>query len=573
MKNFIFSLLFVLAFVTGAIGQTTLVDFETVSDPLVEPFNLTSYTNGVANPDGTGFVGEAVKDGDAFWGGINIYFGGDIDLSAAGDKFSIDFYTEDAGANDSILFKFQLFNRYGGSSTVEVDAYYSDANDPTVGAWKTLEFAIPDSISGSYNQMVIFFGWTYSSDGDTYYFDNVVAPGYTAYGNTDVTFNITDKFNNTQNLQLFIDGTESTLTQTDNVYSVTESLASYNVTVGQDQGMYEVVYSYDAFGETVRDTTSLTVGNSTGAQEVTKIIVVEEVEDGTANAISVDGTAPVIDGVIDDVWGNAKMHGLQSNGWWGSATPLYSYYKVMWDISNVYILNYVEDATPHNGGANPWDNDNVELFFDMNQSSSDTFDGDDFQIRCVRGLDTWTGSANVDATWAEPVERAQAEMANNAGYIIEWAIPWTSLSSSFLPLTSTEFNFDVIAADDADGVGGRDYLTAWNTNADQNYYSTTLYGTITLSDMTNEVAINDVAPVPGLSLYPNPVANQLYIQAGNTIKDVVIYDVVGRETNTINNVDNKSVVLNVSDLNNNSIYIVKVIDNQGNISSRKITVK
>ncbi|PLX25507.1 MAG: hypothetical protein C0599_00455 [Salinivirgaceae bacterium] len=573
MKNFIFSLLFVAAFVTGAIGQTTVVDFETVSDPLVEPFNLTAYYNGVANPDGTGLVGQAVKDGSAFWGGINIYFGGDIDLSGTGDVFTIDFYTEDAGVNDSILFKFQLFNRYGGSETVEVDAFYSDANDPTVGAWKTLTFAIPDDVSGSYNKMVIFFGWEWSNDGDVYYYDNIVAPGYNAYGNTDVTFSITDKFNNSNNLQLFVDGTEATLTQTDNVYTATESLASYNVTVGQDQGIYEVVYSYDAFGETMRDTASVIVGNTSGAQEITKIIILEEQEDGTGFAIDVDGTAPVIDGVIDDVWSNAKMHALQQGSWWGSQTPLYSYYKVMWDIYNVYILNYVEDATPQNGGANPWDNDNIELFFDMNQSASDGFDSDDWQIRCVRGLDTWTGSANVDDTWAADVERAQAEMADNACYIIEWAIPWTSLSNSFLPLSGTEFNFDVIAADDVDGAGGRDYLISWATTADQNYYNTALYGTITLSDMTNEVAINEVAPVPGLSVYPNPVVNQLYVQAANPIKDVVIYDVVGRETTNINNLDSKTVTLNVSDLNSSAIYIVKIIDNEGNISSRKITVK
>ena len=573
MKNFILSFLFIFALVSGAIGQTTLVDFETVSDPFVEPFNLTAYTNGVENPNGDGFVGEAVKSGDAFWGGINIYFGGDIDLSADGDVFTIDFYTEDPGVNDSILFKFQLFNRNGGYETVEVDAYYSDANDPTVGSWKTLEFPIPDSISGSYNQMVIFFGWEYSSDGDVYYYDNIVAPGYNPYGDTDVTFNITDKFNNAGNVQLFIDGTETTLTQTDNVYSATESLASYNITVGQDQGMYEVVYSHDAFGETVRDTTQLIVGNSTGTQEINKIIIVEEEEDGTAFAIDVDGTAPVIDGVIDDVWDNAKMHALQQRSWWGSPTPLYSYYKVMWDISNVYILNYVEDATPQNEGANPWDNDNVELFFDMDQSASDPFDGNDWQIRCVRGLDTWTGSANVDDTWAQDVERAQVEMANNEGYIIEWAIPWTSLGGGFVPLASSEFNFDVIAADDKDGVGGRDYMVSWNTTVDENYFNTAYYGTITLSDMTDETAISDVAPVPGLSLYPNPVADQLYIQAGNPIKEVVVYDVVGRQTNNIKNLNSNSVTLNVGDLGNNAIYIVKIVDNQGNVSSKKITVK
>ncbi len=101
-------------------------------------------------------VGKLVKAGWAFWGGINVYFGGDVVFTGAGDKFTIDFYTENAGINDSILFRFQLFNRYGGVETIEVDAYYTDANDTQVGSWKTLEFALPDGAEGSYNQMVIF---------------------------------------------------------------------------------------------------------------------------------------------------------------------------------------------------------------------------------------------------------------------------------------------------------------------------------------------------------------------------------------------------------------------------------
>ena len=156
MKNL---LLFAFAFfmATGfSFGQDTLVAFETVQDPLVEPFDVTSYESAVANPDGPGFVGKVVKAGCCFWGGINIYFGGDIAFTGTNDTFKIDFFTDDAGINDSILFKFQLFNRNGGVETIEVDAYYSDANDTQVGAWKTLEYALPDGTTGSYNQMVIF---------------------------------------------------------------------------------------------------------------------------------------------------------------------------------------------------------------------------------------------------------------------------------------------------------------------------------------------------------------------------------------------------------------------------------
>lgn len=589
MKNYLLSILMIFAFTFGAIGQDTLlVDFETVQDLIVDPFDLASYESVVANPDKSGintsdYVGEAVKInenpadtwGYAFWGGINIYFGGDVEFTGTDDKFTIDFYTEDAGVNDTILFKFQLFNRYGGVETIEVDAYYTDANDTDVSTWKTLEFAIPDGTTGSYNQMVMFFGWTYSNDGDTYYFDNVVAPGYSAYGNTDVTFSITDKFNNATDVKLFIDGTETDLTQTDNVYSATESLASYNVTVGEGTGVYEIVYSHMAGDTEVRDTSTLLVGNSSGTQEVTHLVIVEEEEDGTATAVSVGDAPPTIDGTIDDVWDNAKTHTMQQRSWWGSATGLYSQWKVMWDEDNVYLLYIVEDATlVAVNTTDVYKNDCIETFFDMDQSASEGYDANDWQIRTVRNSDIWSGSANVDDTWAENLDRAQVEMDDNAGYIIEMAIPWTSLSSSFLPLDGSEFNYECVAADvTADG-GARTYREAWTSTEDNAYLTTANFGTITLSDETSEfTSVENVMQVPNLSVYPNPVIDRLNIQAGLPIAEVEIYDIMGRKTSFKTDINETSFVMSVDKLDKNAIYIVKITDVKGNVSARKITVQ
>lgn len=566
---------FVLLSAAGiSFAQTTLVDFETVTDPLVEPFDITSYESAVANPNGDGAVAKVVKAGWAFWGGINIYFGGDVAFTGTDDKFTIDFYTDDAGINDSILFKFQLFNRNGGVETIEVDAFYSDVNDTQVGSWKTLEFPIPDGTTGSYNQMVIFFGWSWSNDGDAYYFDNVVAPGFTAYGDTDVTFNITDKFNNATDVKLFIDGTEAALTQDGNVYSNTSSLAPYTVLGGQGTGMYEIVYSHMANGVEVRDTTSLLAGSPSGTQEVVQLIIVEEPEDGTALAISVGETPPTIDGTVDDVWNNAKSHTLQERSWWGNPTGLYSYFKVMWDIDNVYLLYVIEDATPYNGNtAAVWENDCMETFFDMNQSATTPYDTDDWQIRTTRGLDTWTGSGNVNDTWGADVQRAQTAMDGDAGYIIELAVPWTSLSATFLPIVGTEFNYDCAVSDVDVGGGARLYRESWTTAEDIAYMNTRDFGTITLSDLTNEGSGTAVQPseIANITVYPNPATDVVSVRSENEISAVQILDMTGRTVRSIHNINDLTTTIPVNDLTG-GVYLMSITDMDGLFSVKKLRV-
>jgi hypothetical protein len=577
MKKILLSSIMCFALIAMSFGQINVLDFESVQDAFLEPFDLKSFETAVANPDKTApntsdFVGKAIKqideDGGKWWGGTNIRLGGDIDLTGS-DEITIDCYAAQSGINDTIILRIEVVDEFSGNATVAINGYYTDANDTEIDKWKTITYDI-SGLSGTYTKLVIFFNWQgYAQDGDVYYFDNVTLPGYDAFVSTDVTFNITDKFNNATDVSLFIDGIEETLVQTSNVYSVTKSLVPYNITVGETAGIYEVVYSHMAEGEEVRDTTDLVVGTSSAAQEVTKLILVEAEENGIAYAISTGSTSPTIDGDVDAIWSNAKSHALQSRSWWGTATGLYSYYKIMWDIDNVYVLCYVEDATPNNSIADAYNNDNVELFFDMNQSASSTWDADDWQIRTIRGLDTWTGSTNTEEQDWSTAERAQKEFTDGSGYIVEIAIPWSILSSGFLQIETAEFNFDISVADDASG-GGRNYIVAWNTDADVNYNSTEKYGTVILHGETEPSSIHS-AKVSNLSIYPNPVNDQLSITAGVAISSVNVFDITGRMVSSVNGINYTHADINVSSLNS-GIYIVKVTDVEGNSTSSKIKI-
>lgn len=581
MKNFLLFTVMNIALVFSAIGQTTLVDFETTS-PYVEPFDI-SYDGTVVNPDASGIntsdsVGKITKIsydwGFASWGGINIPLGGEIQLTGS-EQFSVDFYTDaPVPENDSIFFTLEFKNMFDGTvQQFQSHAYYMETGDTTNNTWKTLNFEIPDTISGAYDHIVIFFGWEGVPSGNVVYYDNIVAPGFSEYTESTVNFTIRDKFNNATDVSLFINGAEATLTQTDNEYSTSETLSSsYSILDGGEPNYHEIVYSYGAIDSTINDTMNLLAGAD---QEVFKLIIVEEPEDGTADAKNVGDNPPIIDGTVDAVWDSAKTHTMQKRNWWGSPTGLYSMWKIMWDIDNVYLLYMIEDDTPHahNLQESVYINDNVETFFDMNQSASNGFDSDDWQIRTIRGSDLWTGSSNVTENWTANVERAQSEMENNAGYIIEMAIPWSSLSSSFLPLEGAEFNYDCVTSDVTQQGGTRAYRESWATAGDSAYFSTADYGTITLvgsddSDDTTDTGIQVPETLRNVRMYPNPVKENLSLENLEDVQSISIYNVLGASVKKVV-VQEERMDLNVAELSK-GLYFVIFRDEKGNKSSHKL---
>ena len=71
-----------------------------------------------------------------------------------------------------------------------------------------------------------------------------------------------------------------------------------------------------------------------------------------------------------------------------------------------------------------------------------------------------------------------------------------------------------------------------------------------------------------ISIYPNPVQNELFIATEVNVKEVAIYDVYGRQAmrQQVNETTSQQVV-NVAGLNS-GIYFVKVVTNNGEIVKR-----
>ncbi len=88
-------------------------------------------------------------------------------------------------------------------------------------------------------------------------------------------------------------------------------------------------------------------------------------------------------------------------------------------------------------------------------------------------------------------------------------------------------------------------------------------------EYVRSAGVNDVS-VANLSVYPNPVTNELNITADNNIKKVEIYNAVGQAVKSIN-ISGRRASIGVADLKP-GVYMVRVYTNKG-ISTSKIIMR
>jgi hypothetical protein len=135
-----------------------------------------------------------------------------------------------------------------------------------------------------------------------------------------------------------------------------------------------------------------------------------------------------------------------------------------------------------------YDNDCVEVYFDMKNEKTASFDatGDDRQYRIVSELLRIDG-INYNA---KDVKIAQSD-PDKQSYIMEMAFPWKTLGY-ITPSPNKKIGFDV-AIDDND-TETRKGMLAWNSSVDDAWKSTAIYGTLLLSKtMANTPAHNAVS--------------------------------------------------------------------------------
>ena len=177
---------------------------------------------------------------------------------------------------------------------------------------------------------------------------------------------------------------------------------------------------------------------------------------------------PEIDGVIDQVWGDAdRMYG----SYWGDTTEglenlsiVNSYASLMWDADGLYLLGVMYDTTVPEEDIDA--RNSIDFWVSETYTADTVFDsadGDWHYCKASTGEEVYyCGNETVYE------EATTAVAVYDDHYVVEIFCPWQT--EGFAPAIGTKIGFTVSFNDDIDLDGGRDSYAYWETTEDSGSY-------------------------------------------------------------------------------------------------------
>jgi hypothetical protein len=145
------------------------------------------------------------------------------------------------------------------------------------------------------------------------------------------------------------------------------------------------------------------------------------------------GTAPEVDGVIDDVWASAPAFNIDKPFQAETPTlgdPGQTTWQGLWTDDGVYLLLKVTDNEFYpaykNGASDNWMYDKPEIYFDVNAEKKDGKGGKnsgDGHIQVAPGFE----EAKIDGTLVTDNDGTHAFKVTEPNYVAEYFIPYTRL--------------------------------------------------------------------------------------------------------------------------------------------------
>jgi len=233
-------------------------------------------------------------------------------------------------------------------------------------------------------------------------------------------------------------------------------------------------------------------------------------------------TAPIIDGNLDEsIWNLNKTIAKVASGTKNNTET----FGLAWDSNNFYVGIQVLDATITNSNAAAYDNDAIEMYFDMNHNGG-TYDSFDRQwIKVVNSATIWQKIGTGTGAVTNTSKVTSATQLISGGYTMEFAIPWSTLGVT--PSLTELYGFD-IAVDDADGTTTRGNQVMWVGNGN-NYQDLSNVGVLQLST-DSALSYTPEIERQNISVYPNPTKDTFTIKS--TMQSglmVTIIDIFGHE--------------------------------------------
>jgi hypothetical protein len=147
---------------------------------------------------------------------------------------------------------------------------------------------------------------------------------------------------------------------------------------------------------------------------------------------------------------------------------------VSWDNDSLALKIQMLDTTPFDDSANNWDDDSIEIYLDLNNGKTATYQNDDFGIVVARhagnnvtGIGTNLNVAAVTVT----------RTTDATGYTLLIGVPWSALNNASYPAGKT-IGFDIAVNDDTDGGARNAQMMLFGT--EQNYMNTSQFGTLNI---------------------------------------------------------------------------------------------
>jgi endo-1,4-beta-D-glucanase Y len=188
-------------------------------------------------------------------------------------------------------------------------------------------------------------------------------------------------------------------------------------------------------------------------------------------------SAPIIDGNVDALWSSHSASGMNQviQGSVSGSNDLSVAWKALWTSTDVYVLAQITDDAKVNDSPERYNDDALELYFDIGNDKSTTYGSNDVQYT-FRYNDNTVGVSTGGSTTGV----VHAQTVTGTGYILEIKIPWTTLKNNS-PAINQRIGFDIHINDDDNG-GDRDGKMSWAATEDEAWQNPSFFGTIILKE-------------------------------------------------------------------------------------------
>ncbi|HAH25992.1 MAG TPA: hypothetical protein DCL77_19900 [Prolixibacteraceae bacterium] len=224
-------------------------------------------------------------------------------------------------------------------------------------------------------------------------------------------------------------------------------------------------------------------------------------------AIDKATTAPIIDGVIDDLWAGVAANNIDKV--FQTDVPTLgalgtTYWKALWDDNGIYILINVNDDVFYPSylvpGSDDYRYDKIEVYFDANYSKADGLGVNDggsghYQVSYAFSPTNINGTNNIDG--GSGVQ--YGFKVTGGAYVAEYFVPYSKLKDKdgIVVDKSGEIGFDMYIVDSDSDQPERKRATWANTgNIAESYDVMDDCGIITLTGADGNVSVESITIQP-----------------------------------------------------------------------------